>query len=662
MKRYRIKLLGFGCAVLAGSACALARADDWQPAGQPAAPRSPVPSAPIEGEPAALPGSVRLAPPPRPEPEPLWFPTVPSLGVLSAVPPPEKLPDLGSSMQSVSLTSWTTLLRVVPAVWPTIGPRIGTIPQSPPQELELPGFVPPPTPLEPPRITLEPTPPLAPPMVLQVPPVSPSDRLPPPRPVEPTDPWLPVPPRPMPTPVAPPTEFFPPRVPEMFPPETIRPVVTPKPSANPQPTVGGVSAELPVAPAELMVPIGAPVPGKHGTFGSAPITISRDYPSWADIHGGSVRTRAGLADATNLTNVGRGYVQAEFLLWWAKSLNIPILGTTSTNGGFGFLGQPGTVPILGPGTLIDPFRQGFRARAGYWFDDCGSCGIDGSVFFLGRKTANTQLTSDQFPIITRPIFSPNIQNGQLFGEFGETVTRPGILTGSLNARADSFIWGADANIRKCLASGCDSRATWFVGYRNLNLLESLSITENINVVGTTPGLIDPIGTVIAVRDRFVTENHFHGGQLGATYERRWGRLSFDARGSVALGVTHQELSIDGFQNRTRPGMQTMVFQGGLLAAGPNLGTFTRNQFSVAPEATLNLGYWVTPNFKLYTGYNAIYWSNVIRPGDQIDRTVDVTFVPNSINVPPSGQNRPRALFKQSDMFITGVQFGMEWRW
>jgi hypothetical protein len=199
----------------------------------------------------------------------------------------------------------------------------------------------------------------------------------------------------------------------------------------------------------------------------------------------------------------------------------------------------------------------------------------------------------------------------------------------------------------------------------VNLNESLTITENINVVGpggTRVDLDDPVGSVVFVQDRFQTANHFYGGQIGAAYERRWGRVSLDARASVALGATHQVLEIDGFQTRFLPGQQPMTFRGGLLAAGPNIGTFTRDRFSVVPEVTVNLGYWVTPRLKAYVGYNFLFWSNVIRPGDQIDRVVDLTFVPNAPPVPFSGQFRPQPLFKQSDLWVTGVQFGAEWRW
>jgi hypothetical protein len=394
--------------------------------------------------------------------------------------------------------------------------------------------------------------------------------------------------------------------------------------------------------------------------------LSRDYGRLADLCG-----RGGpagwAANRANRDGLERGFVQAEYLLWWMSGLDIPILGTTNTRGGFGFLGEPGTVPILGPGEFIDSFRHGFRARAGLWLDDCGSRGLDAGFFFLGRRTEETVLTSAALPIITRPIFSPNpnVPGGVIIGQTGEAVTVPGILTGSLSVAAESVLWGFDVNFRKCLNRGCDRRTMWFAGYRNVNLSEELTITENINVVGNGQGRVlitDPIGSVVVVQDRFATDNHFHGGQLGLTYERRWGRLSLDARASVALGVTRQELDISGFQTRTRPGMPPMTFRGGLLAAGPNLGSFTRNEFSVVPEFTLNAGVWLTPTLKVYAGYNFLFWSNVIRPGEQIDPVVDLTNVPNAPAVPPGAPNRPAALFRQSDLLLHGAQVGLEWRW
>jgi hypothetical protein len=608
MRRFRVKLVGFGLAALAGSVHA---ADgDWHAIGRPPV-EPPASVVPAGGEPAALPPSVRFGPAaPGGDPaDALWFPAAARPAPVGApahvAVMPIQFPEIAPP-QPVSTRPPATL---PPVSLPQAGPRVGGVPQ--------------PVPDVPPRIPLAPEIPSrqpgsdAPPKVL-----------PPPRPIDP-----------MPKPVPPPGYL----------PEVTRPA---------QP-------ECPVAPPELMVPVGGVTPGKHGTFGSPPMRMSRDYPTLSELCATPLRRPLRGAGEGEGTGLERGYVQGEFLLWWADSLDIPVLGTTNTAGGLGFLGEPGTVPILGPGEYVGSFRQGFRGRAGLWLDDHGSFGIDGSFFFLARRTTETVLTSSVFPIITRPIFSPNPQGGIPIGQTGEAVAVPGILTGSLSARADSVLWGFDANIRRCLSRCCDRRSTWFAGYRNVNLSESLEITENINVIGAGAGRVlisDPIGSVVVVQDRFATDNHFHGGQLGGTYERRWGRVSFDARASVALGVTNQELDISGFQTRTRPGMPPMTFRGGLLAAGPNLGSFSRNRFSVVPELTLNAGVWLTPTVKVYAGYNFLYWSNVIRPGDQIDPVVDLTNVPNAPAVPPGAPDRPRVPFKQSDLWVHGVQFGLEWRW
>src|SRR5262245_1726586 len=493
-----------------------------------------------------------------------------------------------------------------------------------------------------------------------------------------------LPPVPIPadTPHTPPRPVYPPPIPAPGPVRSARPadsftsqpMVMPKSSDSPLPTPRPVESqpqpqrELPCAPPELMYPVGAR-PKPVGTFGSAPIRLSRDFPPLGDLFDGHSRGDVVVLDSeTGNGPVNRFFVRGEYLQWWLPGYRIPVLATTnSTPGSSGFFGEPGVTAIVGPGPFIDSTRSGFRVRAGAWIDDCASCGIDAGAFFLPNRTNSVTVNSNRFPLITRPVFVPNLIPGtnQPFGENGESVAVPGLLVGALTVRGDSQLWGADVNLRKCLCRDCDTRAEYFVGYRHLNLRETLTITENIVVAGTggTRLMIpDPIGTVVSVQDSFATRNYFHGGQLGVAYERQFGRWNLDTRASVALGATHQVLEINGAQQRQRPGMPVMNFRGGLLAAGPNLGRFTNDEFSVVPEFTFNLGYWVTPNIRVFACYNFLFWSIVIRPGDQIDRVVDLTFVPNAPPVAFSGQNRPRPLFKQTDLVVNGVQFGLELRW
>jgi hypothetical protein len=413
--------------------------------------------------------------------------------------------------------------------------------------------------------------------------------------------------------------------------------------------------QWPIAPAGLAGnPSASPV--RNRVFGSPPVNLSRDY-HFRDVFGFDLFDHS-KAMADELGNpVDRFFLQADLLLWWQNQGNIPVLATTTSDpAGFGFLGAPGTQILLGPGRFGPSFQTGFRIRGGGYIDECANLGLDGGFFFLGRGSESRSFDSNQFPTLTRPIFSPNIN-----AEFGELVARPGLATGRLVIEQDSFLWGIDINLRRATCRTCDSGTGWVAGYRHVNLTENLRMTEFITATG--PEGNDPPGTQIVVGDHFQTKNQFHGPQVGWWWHRQLGALDYDARVSLAMGATNQIITINGFQQRTRPGEATQNFVGGLLATGPNIGTFRRTAFSVVPEVTFNMGLRLSPNFRIYTGYNFLYWSNVVRPGDQIDRVVDVTRVPNPpANFPPSNQVRPLPTLKQSNFWAQGIQLGAELRW
>ncbi|MGL6076269.1 MAG: BBP7 family outer membrane beta-barrel protein [Fimbriiglobus sp.] len=432
---------------------------------------------------------------------------------------------------------------------------------------------------------------------------------------------------------------------------TTLPMLLTPPGPTPQEVWGGLGAgerELEPWPGAVKTA------GHHGVFGSPNITLSRDH-SIFDLFGTGLFSEDNNTILPGESPLAEGaYIRAEYLLWWVQAGKIPVLATTARDQTFGYLGTPGTQILLGPGNFGNTARNGFRLRGGLWCDPCQPCtGVDGSFFFLGRQTTAFQIDSNQFPTIARPIFAPNFNS-----EFGELVAFPGLSTGALRVETTSFLWGADLNHRWALCQRCDSRSEIFAGYRHVNLSEGLTITEFINAGPNAP---DPAGTSIVVQDDFQTRNRFHGAQVGYAFTRRAGRFEWDSRISVALGVNSQQVNINGFQNRNRPGQPAEVFSGGLLAAGPNLGSFSRERFSVVPEAMFNIGYLIGPRFKATVGYNFLFWSNVIRPGEQIDRVVDLTFVPNAPRV-PFGQNRPLPTFDQSNMWVQGLQFGLEYRW
>src|SRR4029079_4993268 len=116
---------------------------------------------------------------------------------------------------------------------------------------------------------------------------------------------------------------------------------------------------------------------------------------------------------------------------------------------------------------------------------------------------------------------------------------------------------------------------------------------------------------------------FYGGQLGAKGGVRLGRFTADAVMKVALGTVHESLNIAGVKS---------VAAGGLLIQAPvgiftqptNIGRYTQNAFAVVPEVQFFLGVDATSWLNLFVGYDFLYLSNALRPGQQIDRSINLT--------------------------------------
>ena len=402
-----------------------------------------------------------------------------------------------------------------------------------------------------------------------------------------------------------------------------------------------------VPPMPTMRPIGNDYP-----FGNP-------YPLPAPRPPGAREPYAPFADGPAEPNApcGRFYVSGEYLLWWTKKDHTPPLVTTSTDPtGFGFLGQPNTVVLFGGDLGRDP-RSGFRGNAGLWLDDCCREALEIGGFFLGQRSTNFSAASGPNGVLARPFFNVNANT-----EFAQLVAFPGISTGTVSIHAPSSLWGLDTNLRCNVCCGCDYRFDVLGGFRFLRLDESITIVEQIQgLAGAPPPFTNAQTTVI---DSFATRNNFYGGQLGVAGEWKRGPWFVDLRGKLALGATDQRIDINGSETITDAAGNTRNFNGGLLALSSNIGRFHKTQFSVVPELGVTLGYQLTDTVRLYAGYNILYWTRVVRPGDQIDRNLDVTKIPNFAvaGATPTGQNFPGVLFKQTDYWAQGLVLGFEIRY
>ena len=87
----------------------------------------------------------------------------------------------------------------------------------------------------------------------------------------------------------------------------------------------------------------------------------------------------------------------------------------------------------------------------------------------------------------------------------------------------------------------------------------------------------------------------------------------------------------------------------------------QSRFAVLPEAKLKLGCRLGDNCHLFAGYDFMYLSDAVRPGDQVDLTIDPSRAP-ILATGGIGPLRPRQSFARSDFWVQGLLLGFDCRY
>jgi hypothetical protein len=371
----------------------------------------------------------------------------------------------------------------------------------------------------------------------------------------------------------------------------------------------------------------------------------------------------------------RFYISAEYLLWWFKKSHVPVpLVTTTSRPDLtptAALGQDGTSILLGNQNLDTSTRHGGRITAGLWCDDRREIGVEASYFFLASHTVTQSVSSSgeaNAPILAVPFFADDLGMETTF-----VLASPSTLAGAATLSLTSRLQGAELNgaVRVCRggAFGLDVLA----GFRFVELRENLSFaTTSLGI--ESPGAGSNNGLILNTLDQFNTHNRFYGGQLGVRAEYRMGDLFVGARAKLALGDMHQVALIDGsattnFFNAPAggpfTGVPTQILPGsGIFAQPTNIGRTSRHEFEAVPEIGVSVGYEFMDGVRAFVGYDLLYLSSVLRPGNQIDRTITFSqTLQNTIagNASAPG-DRPIVPLAGSSFWAQGVNFGVEWRY
>ena len=337
----------------------------------------------------------------------------------------------------------------------------------------------------------------------------------------------------------------------------------------------------------------------------------------------------------------------------------------------GFLAGPTTRVLFGGDGLSSGTHSGGRFTAGLWLDDCQTKAIEVSGFFLPGEHAAVRRQLGELPCPGPAVLQPQPQP-----EFAQLTVFPGVSTGNIAVRIRAICGAWRRTFAAACAAAafrCDDCDQCFAGWnyhvqglaglRYLNLNEDLTITENVINLPTAPANPNVRAVVF---DDFATRNQFYGAQVGLEGEFGRGPWSLDVLGKLALGDTHQRVIINGGQQVTNLATGvTTPFRGGLLALPSNIGTHSRDAFSVVPEVNLTLNYHFNEHWRVFAGYDFLYWSERGASGradrPRAERAADPELRPAEPTVlqrgaPPGGVVPPVRLLVQ------GLNLGLEFRY
>lgn len=380
----------------------------------------------------------------------------------------------------------------------------------------------------------------------------------------------------------------------------------------------------------------------------------------------------------------RFYADIEYLYWWLKPapLSVPLVSTgpiSTTHHGW-LVSSDATVLYGAPyspangGNDSQAFSptSGARLTLGYWLDEDQRFGFEVSGFGLKTETAGYEIRSDSsgYPVINIPVlntisYSPTGRPGlPAGGEDGLPASLPddasrfdgnsGIVEGGVRISNWIQFWGADAtgviNLYRNAAWNLDGLA----GFRYLDL------SEQFNLMYDSEGVSDHyVGMSGRAWDEFATENKFYGGNFGLRARYTEGSLSVELSACAAPGLSDEVQRVSGgffADNFVSSGSSSG--SEGVFAQPANEGQTSSQRFAIVPDMQFKLGYELTPWLRATLGYEFLYYSNVIRPGDQINREIPKgqTFQQGKAT---DSTESPSRFFKTTDFYAHGLSFGLE---
>jgi len=355
----------------------------------------------------------------------------------------------------------------------------------------------------------------------------------------------------------------------------------------------------------------------------------------------------------------RVWVKADYLAWWMDGQHVPVLATTSsTASDAGILRRASTRILFPEGDLNGDAHSGTRVTLGTWIDPCDCVAFEVTYTLLSEDNTRFDSGVASTTVLARPFFdsgSPETGGGV---QSSWLLASPGLRQGWVSVLSQNEFFTLEALVRRRLFEDCGRRFELLTGYRHAALRDKLQINDHFTQTGQDPGGQVAVGTQVNQFDYFDADNTFNGAQIGIAGHWQDCRWSFDAVMKLALGRSSYELNVDGNTVTRAPTGAVSTARGGLLAQPTNMGVVEHSHFAMMPELGFTIGYDFTCRLRGTLGYTFLYWSKVVRAGEQIDPNVNLPTIAGQL---PDGAQDPRTLLRTSDFWAQGLNVGLEYR-
>jgi Putative beta barrel porin-7 (BBP7) len=364
---------------------------------------------------------------------------------------------------------------------------------------------------------------------------------------------------------------------------------------------------------------------------------------------------------------GAWSLDADYVLWVLPHKATPF--EVAANAMPGGAGPATATETFGEEHLDDHTISGARFAVGYWWteknlflpgEELPIAGVEGRFFFLGDRSFS--FADNNSPTLVRPFFDTNTST-----QSAVIIAAPGVATGRINGSVSANLWGGEANFWQNIYysspnTTCTVEAMVGLRYLNHDISDKLNRFSHF-LPGLTGDMAVLSGDEISESESFIAHNNFFGGQVGIRARTFIEGMVLTGEVGLALGATNEEINIQGSQVRTTPTGAIIVSPGALLALPGNIGRSSQEKFAQVPEGSFTFGVPIMDHWTVSLGVSALYWSRIVRPGDQLTTQIDAVAIPSFPSADPSLGGHPLGIpFKQSDLLLLGLFASAEFRW